>query len=131
MSGFLDTSVVIRYLTGDSPELADRAANIIDGEDNFWITDVVLAEVAYVLMSVHQLSRTLVVDILVDLVRKENFSTYAQDKGFVLQALQMCRESGRVSFPDALIWASARSAGSDVVYTFDQRFPSDGLELQG
>lgn len=131
MSGFLDTSVVIRYLTGDSPELADRAAIIIDGEDNLWITDIVLAEVAYLLTSVHQLSRTMVVDILVDLVQKENISTYAQDKGLVLQALQMSRPLGRVSFADALIWAEARSAGSEVVYTFDQRFPSDGLELQG
>ena len=131
MSGFLDTSVVIRYLTGDSPELADRAASIIESEDGLWITDGVLAEVAYVLMSVHQVSRVLVVDSLVALVQKQNISTYALDKGLVLQALQMCRPSGRVSFADALVWASARSAGAEIVYTFDQRFPSDGLEVRG
>lgn len=131
MSGFLDTSVIVRYLTGDSPELADRAATIIDSETVLWITDGILAEVAHVLMSVHQLPRILVVDSIMALVQKQNISIYALDKGLVLQALQMCRPSGRVSFQDALIWASARSAGSEVVYTFDQRFPSDGLELRG
>ena len=130
LSGFLDTSVIVRYLTGDSPELADRAASIIEGENRLWITDVVLAEVAHVLMSVHQLSRVLVVDSLVALVQKQNISIYALDKGLVLQALLMCRRSGRVSIADALIWASARSAGSEIVYSFDQRFPSDGLEVR-
>lgn len=130
MSGFLDTSVIVRYLTGDSPELAERAVSIIDSETKLWITDGVLAEVAHVLMSVHQLPRVLVVDSIVALVQKQNISTYSLNKGLVLQALQMCRPSGRVSFPDALIWASARSAGPQVVYTFDQRFPSDGLEIR-
>ena len=131
MSGFLDTSVVVRYLTRDSHELADRAVSIIDSETVLWLTEGVLAEIAHVLLSVHQLPRALVVDSLVALVQKQNISTYAMDKGLVSQALQMCHPSGRVSFPDALNWASARSAGSEIVYTFDQRFPSDGLELRG
>jgi hypothetical protein len=41
----------------------------------------------------------------------------------------MCRDSGRVSIPDALIWAAARSAGNTPVYTLDRRFPADGIEV--
>ena len=131
MSGFLDTSVVVRYLTGDIPDLADRAAEIIEREDNLWITHVVLAETAHVLMTAYHFSRELVVDSLVALVQKQGISTHTVDKGLALQALLMCRPSGRVSIADALIWAEARSARSEAVYTFDQRFPSDGLELRG
>ena len=31
MSGFLDTSLVVRYLTRDVPQMADQAAEVIDG----------------------------------------------------------------------------------------------------
>ena len=129
VSGFLDTSMVVRYLTGDPPELADQAAKLIDGTEDFQITDVVLAETAYVLASVYQIQRSIVVDHLIAFVRKENISIFGLDSGLVLQALLMCRPSGRVSFADAMVWAAARSAGSKIVYSLDQRFPGDGLEV--
>ena len=130
MSGFLDTSVVVRYLTGDSRELSDLATGIIDREDDLRITDVVLAETSYVLTSVYQLPRALILDQLIELVQRQNVTVYAMDKGLVLQALLMCRPSGRVSIADALVWAAARSSRSDVVYSFDDRFPGDGLEIR-
>lgn len=130
MSGFLDTSIVVRYLTGDPPELAEKAAQIIDGEERLWITDVVLAETAYVLTSVYRVSRIVVIDHLIAFSQKENISLFALDKGVALQALLLCRPSGRVSFADAMIWAAARSSENRVVYTLDERFPEDGLEVR-
>jgi hypothetical protein len=32
MNNFLDTSMVVRYLTGDPPEMAEKAARVIDRE---------------------------------------------------------------------------------------------------
>ena len=130
MSGFLDTSMVVRYLTGDPPQMAEQAARIIDQEDHLQITDVVLAETAYVLTSVYQVPRDVVVDHLVALVQKENISLFALDKGLALQALLLCRPSRRISFADAMVWAAARSAGSRVVYSLDEHFPSDALEVR-
>ena len=130
MSGFLDTSVVVRYLTGDVPELADRAASLIEGEEILWLTDVVLAETAYVLTTVYGSPRPVVIDHLIGLIQRNNIRTYGVDKGLVLQALQMCRPSGRVSFADAMIWAAARTQGSNVVYSLDERFPADGIEVR-
>ena len=83
MSGFLDTSVVVRYLTGDTPALADRAAEIIEGGNELWVTDGVLAEVSHVLMSVYQRPRDMVVDGLVAFVQRQGIATYALDKGLV------------------------------------------------
>lgn len=130
MSGFLDTSVLVRYLTGDAPELAERAAAIIDGDENLQVTDVVLTETAYVLTSVYQVPREVVVDHLIAFLQRQNVSPYAIRKALALQALLLCRPSGRVSFADATIWAAARSAEAEVVYSFDQRFPRGGLQIK-
>jgi predicted nucleic acid-binding protein len=130
LTGFLDTSIVVRYLTGDPPELAEKAADIVDGVEPLQITDVVLAETAYVLTSVYGISRSVVVDHLIAFLQKENISPFALDKGLVLQALLLCRASGRVSFADAMVWAAARSSQDKVVYSLDQRFPEDSLEVR-
>lgn len=130
MIGLLDTSMVVRYLTGDPPELAEKAARVIDGEEDLQVTDVVIAETAYVLTSVYGISRSVVVDHLVAFLQKENVSPFALDKGLVLQALLLCKPSGRVSFADAMVWAAGRSSESKVVYSLDERFPEDNLEVR-
>ena len=122
--------MLVRYLVRDSPDLTNRATQIIDGEDELEITDVVLAETAYVLASVYQVNREAIVDHLMTFVEKRNLSIYGLDKGIVLQALLLCRPSGRVSFADAMIWAAARSSGDNIVYTLDERFPADGVETR-
>jgi len=129
MSGFLDTSIVVRYLTGDSPQLAEQAAEIIDRDENLKITDVAIVETAYVLTSVYEIEREIVVDNLITFMQKKNISPFALEKGLVLQALLLCRPSGRISFADAMIWAAVRSAGSKSIYSLDDRFPSDGIEI--
>lgn len=130
MSVFLDTSVIIRYLTRDHPDMFERAVQIIEGTDELIITEGVLGETAFVLSSVYRMSRQQTIDFMVALVERENISTYAMDKAFVLQGLIMCRPSGRVSVADAMIWAAARTAGASAIYTFDERFPSDSVELR-
>lgn len=130
MTGFLDTSMVVRYLTGDPPEMARQAATVIDSQETLMVTDVVLAETAYVLTSVYRVARTDVVDHLIAFIQKENIAIYHLDKGNVLQGLLLCRPSGRVAFGDAMIWAAARSAGDGIVYSLDERFPDDGVEIR-
>jgi len=110
--------------------MAEQAARVIDGEEGLQITDVVLAETAYVLTSVYRISRSVAVDHLVAFLQKQNISPFVLDKGLVLQALLLCKASGRVSFADAMLWASARSSETKVVYSLDERFPQDGLEVR-
>ena len=40
VSDLIDTSVVVRYLTGDPPHLADLSAQLIDGERAHDLGDV-------------------------------------------------------------------------------------------
>lgn len=124
----LDTSYLVRYLTDDPPELSRRAAEVIDSNCRLAVSPLVLAEAAYVLTHVYQVPRQAVVDQLIAFLQKENITCLRLDKGVVIEALLLCRPSGRVSFADALIWAEAR-LGPRAVYTFDERFPALGVEV--
>ena len=130
IGAFIDTNIVVRYLTGDPPEQAAEAIRIIE-DRSLQVPVVVFTETAYVLGSQYQFARERIIDSLLALVRRDNVSVYAMDKDLVMQGLMMCRPSGRVSVADAMIWAAARSDGARVIYTFDQRFPSEGIELRG
>ncbi len=127
---FLDTSVIVRYLVDEPTEHAAQASRIIEGTESLQVSAVALAEVAYVLRSRHQVPRETIIDDLTDLVQRDNVSVYAIDKDLALRGLAMCRPSGRVSIADAMIWAAARSDGACAIYTFDRRFPYEGIEIR-
>ena len=128
MSALLDTSVVVRYFMQDQPYHALASTRVVESEDRLLVSDVAIAEVAHVLMSTYRLPRGLVVDQLVAFLRRDNVDTLNIPKTLTLAALAKCRPSGRVSIPDALIWAAAR-AEDEPVYTFDRRFPSEGVTV--
>ena len=127
---FLDTSVIVRHLVGEPAGQANEASRIIEEVENLQVSVVALTETAFVLRSVYQISRETIVDDLTDLVQRDNISIYAMDKNLVLQGLRMCRPSGRVSISDAMIWAAARTDRASAIYTFDRRFPSQGIEIR-
>jgi hypothetical protein len=50
--------------------------------------------------------------------------------GLVMQDLLLCRPSGRIPFADAMVWGATRSAGNKTIYSLNERFPADGLEVK-
>ena len=58
VSAFVDTSVVVRYLTADPPEMVEAARRIVDDMGPLLITDVVLAETAFVILSFYGVPRS-------------------------------------------------------------------------
>jgi predicted nucleic acid-binding protein len=130
VSIFLDTSIVVRYLTGDPPKLADVAARVMDEEQDLKLTDLVIVETAYVLSTVYKVPREAVVDSLLSLIQKRNITLFALEKQLAMEALLLCRPSGRVSFADAFIWAAARADGAKAIYSLDERFPEEGIEVR-
>jgi predicted nucleic-acid-binding protein len=119
----LDSSYIVRYLTDDPPEMASQAAAAIDSEQPLWISEVILAESAYVLTSVYKVPRDMVVDSLISLIHRQNIRLTLIPKLLAVEALQLCRDSKRYSFADVLLWAEARHLQAKGIYTFDQRFP--------
>ena len=128
VAGLLDTSVVVRYLTNDNAILAERAATIIDTLPGLGITPVVLLETAFVLERLYGYSRESVVEALLLFLQKDNLVILDLPKELAIQALLLCRPSARVSFGDAFIWAQAIAHSVERVFTFDARFPLNGIK---
>jgi predicted nucleic acid-binding protein len=114
-------------LTDDPPEMAARAAAIIDSERQLVLSEMVVLETAYVLTSFYRVPRSQVVDALLDLVQRSNLRLANLAKPRALAALSMCRDSARCSFTDALLWAQALDSGAERLYSFDRKFPAEGL----
>ena len=127
----LDTSYIVRYLTDDPPDMAERATEVIESDEILVLSEMVLLETAYVLSSVYQVPRDILVDILSELVQRANLRLATLPKDRVLEALRLCRNSSRVSFTDALVWAQAVEMGAERVYAFDGKFPSRGVSIIG
>jgi predicted nucleic acid-binding protein len=129
LPAFVDSSVIVRYLTNDPPALAETAAAIIDSDQMLILSEVILVETAYVLSSVYGISRTRVVDALSALIQRQNIDLLNLSKPLALEALRLCRDSKRHSFADAVLWAEAHQRGVRRIHTFDNRFPGEGLQI--
>ena len=121
-----DTNLLVRYLTGLPRDQHKRAAAEIDSGQPIWITVVTILETAFVLLRQYNVPRAMAVDVLSDLIRKVNVQVCELPRQRVLDALALCRDSGRVNFGDALIWARAAEDDAEVL-TFDRQFPTDGI----
>jgi len=126
---FLDTSVLIRYLTNDMPAVAAQARQLIESEPQLQVPPFILAEAAWVLVQHYGVPRDKVIEALVQLVLRENIQVGSHDRYRVREALLMCAGSGRTSLRDALLWLEARQAAG-VIYTCDRRFPREGIQVE-
>jgi predicted nucleic acid-binding protein len=127
---FLDTNAIARYLVEENPEMTARAATLIDSERSLRISVVVLAEVGYLLTKFYRIERARTVGALIDLLNRENVETHEIGTELAIQALRLCEPSGRVSFADALTWAVARLSAPARVWSFDTRFPTEGIDVR-
>jgi predicted nucleic acid-binding protein len=125
----LDTSFVVRYLTGDPQYQAAAAATVIDSDRRLVVSAIGLAEVWYVLRDRYQIPRAAALRALIDLVGRSNVRVLGLPKGRVIEALALLLPSNRLSIADALMWAEAREARMATMYSFDGSFPDDELQV--
>jgi predicted nucleic-acid-binding protein len=110
----IDTNILIRFLTNDSPELSEKAVQILENNECI-ITTLVLAEVVYVLTSVYKYEK----DDLLPLFEVMNMDNLVvEDKALNILALtRFCTTN--LNFTDA--WILARAEIEDTkVATFDK-----------
>ncbi len=117
MSAFLDTNILIRHLTGDPPAQARRATALIQRADELLLTDVVVAEVVYVLESFYEVECERVAELVRAILA---FPTIVVvDEPLLLRALEVY-EVARPDFADAYLVASAEASGVGEVASFDR-----------
>jgi predicted nucleic acid-binding protein len=126
----IDANVVLRYLLGDQSNHLARARALIDSTRSLRVSIATVLEVGYVLTRVAGVPRVDAVDAMIELLERENIHVHEVDTDSVIDALRLCRPSGRVSFADAIMWAVTRSAQPARLWTFDKRFPAAGIDVK-
>ena len=120
----VDTNVVVRYLTNDHPQQSAQARVLIDGEDVFVATTVLL-ETEWVLRSVYGLSPAEVVIALRALAGLPRVTL--EDPDAVVRALGWMDDG--LDFADALHLAKASACAAFV--SFDKRLARAAARLDG
>jgi predicted nucleic acid-binding protein len=110
----IDTNLIVRYLTGDHPRQSAKARAVIDGNDVFVSTTVVL-ETEWVLRSVYDYDSARVCAALRAFAGLPRVSL--EDPALVATALD--RTAQGLDFADAL--HLGRAEDCDAFVTFDQR----------
>src|SRR5438876_9779020 len=127
---FIDTSMLVRYFTDDIPEQAEIAETIIERE-RLLLTSVIILECGYVLTRIYGYARADVVDALLEFLRRPTIQLVDLPKEHVLAMLARCRDSGRLSFGNALIVAAMLARGATEIYAFDRRLEGPGIRVLG
>lgn len=119
MNAFVDTNVIVRHLTGDPPDLAERATRFLAaaGPGQLRLVDLVLAEVVYVLESFYKVPRLQVAEFARAIVAFP--AIRVDDPAMLLRAIEVY-EKERLDFADAYLVAVAERSGAGVVASFDK-----------
>ena len=111
----IDTNVIVRYLTGDHPKQSARARAVIDGEDVF-VSTTVLLETEWVLRSAYAFDPTQVCKGLRSFAGLPRVAL--EDP--LLVAIALDRMERGMDFADAL--HLGRAEACDGFVTFDRQF---------
>ena len=118
----LDTNVIVRFLTGDHPAHSPRSRNLFAraaaGDVTLVVTDLALAETAWVLQSFYSLDRNAITAALKDLI--DSAGIEVENKATLLSALRNFAQTD-VNFVDA--YHAAVAAGESIaIASFDRDF---------
>src|SRR5205085_8526216 len=122
---FIDTDVIIRFLTGDDLDKQMAATALFEqveqGLLSIQASDTVIADAVYVLSAprLYHLARNDIREMLAALVRLPQFQV--QNRWSVLRALDLYA-STKLDFGDTLIIASMEQQNSRLLYSYDKGF---------
>lgn len=117
MSAFVDTNVLVRHLTDDSPAMAAAASAYLRDEPELLLADLIVAETIYVLESFYETPRGQVAEIMRSLLALGSIVTV--DRDVLLRAIEVY-EIDRLDFAEAYLVACAESTGIGRIASFDR-----------
>ena len=128
-TAWLDTNVVLRFLTRDPAPLAQRADRLLAraeaGDIALRLTPVIVAEIVWTLASQYRQRPERIATAVGAVLRADGI--LADDREALIEALDLMVER-RVSFPDAYVAVSARRA-DEPVCSFDADFKRLDVEI--
>ena len=116
----LDTNILVRYLTQDDSNQSRKAAREIErgvsGGHMFYIADIVMCELVWVLESAYGYDRQEIAPVLENILRTKQFRF--EDKDLLWKSLADYRNI-KGDFADHLIGRAGQKAGCRETLTFD------------
>ena len=117
MRAFIDTNILVRHLTGDPPDMAQRATRYLASERDLLLVDLIVAETVYVLESFYEAPRSQVAAAIRSMVAFE--SIVCVDPALLLRSLEVY-ETDRLDFAEAYLVACAETTEIGRVASFDR-----------
>ena len=112
----VDANILLRYLLLDVPELAEKAAGIIESNE-IYIPFEVAAEIVYVLEKVYKIERTEISCAIKKLLKSDTIHTYDSE---VLEKALDIFSSVKIDFVDTLLCGYSLIRDDEVI-TFDKK----------
>ncbi len=116
MTVLLDTNILVRHFTGDPPEQAARVRAFLRTTHDLFATDLIVAEIVYVLESYYEAPRATVAEHLRSALGSPRIGF--ADVSVLWRAVELY-EFERLDFPEAYLAAVAEVSGSAVA-SFDR-----------
>lgn len=118
MRALLDTNVLVRHLTGDPPGQARRATALLRARHELILTDLILAEMVYVLESFYERPRLEISELIRALLALPSIAVVDHD--LLLRAAELY-EVVRLDFAEAYVAALAELSDVNRVASFDRQ----------
>ncbi len=123
MRAYLDTNVVLRFITGQPTEQALQVKALFvaagQGKVTLVLDEIVLAETVWVLSSFYKFNKDSISDVLQALIANDGIQM-ADETGALL-ALTLFANLN-VDFVDALVSVHMGREGTEGIFTFDKHF---------
>ena len=120
---FLDTNIFIRFLTNDIPQKAEACEKIfkkaVEKKETLFTTDLVIAEIIWVLESIYELQKEEVQDKVEKILNTPNL--ICPHKDLILSALAIYSEK-RIDYIDAYNALILREKGIEELYSYDKDY---------
>ncbi len=120
---FVDTNVFLRFLLNDDPEKADACEMLfrraINGEESLFTTEMVMAELVWVLESYYELSKSDVREKLEKILNTQNLD--CPNREIIINALAAYEEKN-IDYIDAYNASILQMKGIEEVYSYDRHY---------
>jgi len=120
---FLDTNIFIRFLTDDVPEKVDACEEIfkkaVEKQETLFTTDLVIAEIVWVLESFYELPKKEVQDKVEKILNTSNLICPHRD--LILSALVLYSEKN-IDYIDAYNALTLKEKGIEELYSYDKHY---------
>jgi len=128
---FVDTNLFVRYLTNDDKHKAEAVEKLLlkakSGEIKLVTSDIVIAELVWVLISFYEQGTEVVADLLRGILNTEGLKV---DNSDIIEGALEIFEETNIDFIDAYIISYMRLKKMDILYSYNKKYLSKFSDIK-